>query len=164
MATHSLPAPSGRAMPSFAHLQAMRAAHVERVAAAAERRMSKSVAFEGMPGGMPSKLFAAGCFLAAAGLPIEQCDGERWFGVEPAVYTEMLTANAEVGEQLVEEGRKAFFGKWKPIVSAELAAEIERSVAMSNAWDEMASAAGKFDGSFETAKERFWALAGMAHA
>jgi hypothetical protein len=100
MATNVIPAPFGRAKPTHAELTAIRAALVLRIDAAAEKakwdRDPEST-------GMPHRLFAAGCYLAAHGFQDAPCDGERWFHSNFIAYAAL--ANAE----MIEDGRRAIY-------------------------------------------------------
>jgi hypothetical protein len=89
-----------RPAPSILELRGIRAAHVERVdAAAAKRRTLDPIA------AMPHTLLAAGCYLAAHGLTDEPCEGERFFRVDFADYAALAAGCPEV----VETGRRAIY-------------------------------------------------------
>jgi hypothetical protein len=64
------------ANPTRAELAAIRAAHIIRINARAEKaKWGSNPESEGMP----SALFAVGCYLASHGLTDVPCEGERWF-------------------------------------------------------------------------------------
>jgi len=125
MAFDTVPAPSGAANPgahlaaiSLIELRRIRAALIVRIDAAAEKAMwGRNPESEGMP----SRLFAAGCFLAAHGFDDQQCAGERWFNTDFAAYRQ-FAAFAD----MVEEGRKAIYEGGRraiaPIQQMEMAA------------------------------------------
>ena len=100
MAANVIPAPFGQAKPTRAEMIRIRAALVFRIDAAADKakwgREPESV-------GMPHRLFAAGCYLAANGFEEMPCAGERWFNTNFIAYTAL--ANAE----MVEAGRRAIY-------------------------------------------------------
>lgn len=63
--------------PTPLELLRIRVALIERINAAAEKaKWGRNPESEGTP----SRLFAAGCFLAAHGFDNQQCVGERWNG------------------------------------------------------------------------------------
>ena len=151
--------PANTVAPSARRLTLIRAAHAERIEAAADKAKREPIAFEGAAAGMPSKLFAAGCYLASFGMAIEPTDAERFFGIDGTTYADMAS-NEAVGASLIADGERALFGRFHPIVSAELAAELDRTDAMSAAWDAMHAAASDFRSNrYEQAKASFVALA-----
>jgi len=79
----------------------IRVALIERVNAAAQKAMWGR---EPESEGMPSRLFAAGCYLAAHGYDEIACEGERWFNVDFVSYRSFAGF-----ADMIELGRKAIY-------------------------------------------------------
>ncbi len=92
--------PGASAPISEYELRRIRAALVVRINAAAEKAKWGR---EPESAGMPHRLFAAGCYLAAHGLNDFPCAGERWFNTNFIAYGAL--ANAE----MIAEGHKAIY-------------------------------------------------------
>jgi hypothetical protein len=94
--------PGASASFSQLELRRIRSALVVRIDAAAEKaKWGCNPESEGMP----SRLFAAGCYLAANGFDDQPCDGERWFNTDFTYYRSFVSGCTEV----VEDGRKAIY-------------------------------------------------------
>lgn len=93
-----------------ASLAQVRAAHVASINAAAKRAMWSR---EPESVGMPARLFAAGCYLAANGVNAEPCEGERWFATGFHAYRALASADT------IEEGRKAIFDGRRALVALQ---------------------------------------------
>lgn len=88
------------AIPSSLELARIRTALIDRIDAAAEKaKWGRNPESEGMP----SRLFAAGCFLAHHGFNDFPCSGELWF------HTSFISYKALACPEMVEDGRLAIY-------------------------------------------------------
>ena len=110
MAIQFVPSSAPAAKPSAPDLAAIRSAHIASINAAAERAMWSR---EPESVGMPARLFAAGCYLAAHGFKAEPCEGERWFATGFHAY------QALAGAVMIEEGRRAIFDGRRALVALQ---------------------------------------------
>lgn len=104
MATNVIPAPFGAAnpdvRPTACELQRIRDALIIRIDAAAEKaKWGRNPESDGLP----ARLFAAGCFLAAHGFTDMPCEGERWF------HCNFIAYKALACPEMVEDGRRAIY-------------------------------------------------------
>jgi hypothetical protein len=100
MATNVIPASFGQAKPTRVELEAIRAALILCIDAAAERaKWGRNPESEGMP----SRLFAAGCYLAHHGFNDFPCAGEHWFA------TSFISYKAPACAEMIEDGRRAIY-------------------------------------------------------
>jgi len=70
--------------------------------------------------GMPARLFAAGCYLAAHGYDEIACEGERWFNVDFAAYRSSVgfADMIELGHQAIYEGGRRAIAPLQPMEMA----------------------------------------------
>jgi hypothetical protein len=123
MAYDPLSAPAGAAKSGVCvaaspiELLRIRVALIEQINAAAEKAMWGR---EPEVAGMPPRLFAAGCYLAAYGYDEIVCQGERWFNVDFGAYRSFVhyADMIELGRQAIYEGRRAI----APLPPMEMAA------------------------------------------
>lgn len=108
MAIDTVSAPGGAAKSHLRPVAAsplellrIRVALIERINDAAEKAMWGR---EPEASGMPPRLFAAGCYLAAHGYDEIACEGERWFNVDFGAYRQ-FAAFAD----MIELGRDAIY-------------------------------------------------------
>jgi hypothetical protein len=66
---------------------------------------------------MPSRLFAAGCYLAARGYDEIACEGERWFNVDFAAYRSFagFADMIELGRKAIYEGGRRAIAPLQPM-------------------------------------------------
>lgn len=100
MAIIVIPAPVGQTKPARAELERIRAALIARIDDAAEKaKWGREPESEGMP----SRLFAAGCYLAHHGFNDFPCVGELWF------HTSFISYKALACPEMVEVGCRAIY-------------------------------------------------------
>lgn len=106
-------APTAQPLAHPAHLQAIRAAHRDRIDAAALRDQ-----FPDEPHGMPVALMSASCWLIAQGIPDDEpCAGEVQFCMPlsrvrrycDGLSHAQLLAEIEAGRRAIYEGRHPIF-------------------------------------------------------
>ena len=95
------------------YLSAIRAAHVERIEAAHERRIARAQPEDCT---IPSSLISAGCWLVQNGFEGDACAAEKANGWGPARYRQYLAAlSPDAAAEELEDGRKALFEGRHPI-------------------------------------------------
>lgn len=121
MAFNSVTAPLGAANPvvlvadaSPTELLRIRVALIERINAAAQKAMWGR---EPEASGMPSRLFAAGCYVAAHGYDEIACEGERWFNVDFNAYRSFagFADMIELGRSAIYEGGRRAIAPIQPM-------------------------------------------------
>ena len=95
----------------------IRVALIERIDAAAQKAMWGR---EPESEGMPARLFAAGCYLAAHGYDEIACEGERWFNVDFAAYRSFagFADMIELGRRAIYEGSRRAIAPLQPMEMA----------------------------------------------